>query len=909
MGYSKETTQSQHQLLALSRVLQQLREGKTVAIETIYLYLNTCFMFDLVWIGLYDRTEHRLIGKGGKSPISDSPLLKQRFSLTAGDILEQAVIQQKPLTLPDLREEQRANEWRRFAEKANIQGTIIFPITFKDRCHGVAILGSRLWGNFPKADERSLISIALGEFAATLETAEVELKKQQIKPIDRPVLAMLEELRLLKNFDQRLDRVIDQTQQFIQPARTSVYWFERTHRCFWRRATSQKGTRLSDQTAGLTVQEMSSFYQALKADQVIAIGESMGMVKAHLTMRVMEYIRARSLIAAPILYQDELLGFLAAESDEPRVWQDAEKQLIRAAAQLIALVSPLEEMEATIEQIKLDQALTAKVAQAIYSISDGKTALQNAAALLIQRLKIDRVLALSYSADHDAFEVHYQIQPKYKKTLPTWFASLSPIDWQMLEKSTDAIAIENLEDDLRFAAWRTPLLEMGVRSLLVCNTAPGQSIQGLVILAHEAPRVWSQVESELTKIVAQQIGIVLRQWKLQQQNEQQQKIYQTIQWGLTTIQQTQHLDLLEKSALQYIGQTLEAPLAILVAWSAGRRVGRIVQSNQERKFNLDPVMKVSLETDTFLHRVLAHEGVLPVSIDEIPIETRQWLNAPGIGQILAITLRTAPEHEPTGILLVADSLGRQWIDREHQVLNTLVAQLAWSRRHLMISESLKRDRERLERLSWYKHRRLEDMYRTVKFSASKLSELPETTPRHTQLVRQIEDAIEPARQVIRDEQWQLTVRNETVQMIGLVRRALDRVDHLIKQRQLWSQVHHEINPMVFGDITKIELVLYELLLIACQRANLGGRIDIWCRPIDAQWLEIAITDDGTVEPRLVEDLEAGRAVDLLAPSTLDKVPGLHLAICQSLMQQMGSEFNLYKLEDGRIMSRLVLSIG
>ncbi|MBW4441436.1 MAG: GAF domain-containing protein [Plectolyngbya sp. WJT66-NPBG17] len=909
MGHSKETTQSEQQLTALGRVLQQLREGDTVAIETVYAYFNTCFSFDLVWIGLYDRAEHRLFGKGGKSPLKDAPLLKQRFALTPGDILEQVVIQQKPFTLPDLRAEQRANEWRKFAEKANIQGTMLFPISFKAQCYGVAIVGSRLWGNFPKPEEQALISMVLGEFAATLEIAEQNWKRQQIKPLDRPMLAILSELRSLPNFDRRLNRIIEQTQNFVQPGRTSVYWFERTRRYFWRRATNQKATRLIDESSGLTVQEMSGFYQALQADQVIAIGESMGMLKAEITVRVMEYIRARSLIAAPILYQNELLGFIAAESDVPKVWQDEDKQFMRAAAQLISLVSPLEGMEDTIEQIKLDQALTAKIAQAIYSTGDGVSALQNAATLLNQRLNVDRVLALLYDSDHDAFEVRYQTQPKYKRPLPSWLASLSPIDWQMLEKQPNAIAIENLEDDLRFAAWRTPLLELGVRSLLVCNTAPGQTVEGLLVLAHETPRSWNQSEGEFAKIAAQQIGIVLRQWRLQQQNDQQQKIYQTIQWGLNTIQQTQHLDLLEKSALQYIAQILEAPMAVLVAWSAGRRVGRIVQSNADRKFNIAPVLKVSIETDIFLRRVLAHDGILPVSIDEIPIETRQWLNAPGIGQLLAITLRTAPEHEPTAVLLVADSLGRHWLDRHLTVLNTLVAQLAWSRRHLMVSEALKRDRDRLERLSWYKHRRLEDMYRSVKFSVSRLSELSAEAPRQAQLVRQIDDAIEPVRQVIRDEQWQLTVRSETVQMVGLVRRALDRVDHLIKQRQLWSQVHHEINPMIFGDITKIELVLYELLLIACQRANPGGRIDIWCRQIDSQWMEIAITDDGTIEPRLVEDLEAGRAVDLLAPSTLDKTPGLHLAICQALMQQMGSEFNLYKLDDGRIMSRLVLPIG
>lgn len=35
---------------------------------------------------------------------------------------------------------------------------------------------------------------------------------------------------------------------------------------------------------------------------------------------------------------------------------------------------------------------------------------------------------------------------------------------------------------------------------------------------------------------------------------------------------------------------------------------------------------------------------------------------------------------------------------------------------------------------------------------------------------------------------------------------------------------------ISGDIVKIELVLYELLVAACHRSEPGGRIDIWCRP-------------------------------------------------------------------------------
>ncbi|NDJ19621.1 GAF domain-containing protein [Myxacorys almedinensis] len=930
MSQTKEPTSYDQHLVSLGRVLQTLREGTSIdaLVEAVLTYLKADFGSDLIWIGLYDRAAHRLSGKGGTTPLgNDAAVLKQRFTLTSGDVLEQIVIQQRPLSFPDLREEVRANEWGKFAQRWGIQGTMIFPISYQECCFGAAILGSRLWGNFPKTEEKALLSMVLGSLAAALERVETEQRRQQIKQLDEPLLRLLAHLRSLPNLGQRLDIVVDEAHQFIQPTRTSIYWFERQRRYFWRRVTHQKSPTRglpsaepalteNQPVSGMTVQEMSSFYQALMADQVVSIGEAMSSLRSDVTSRVMQNIKARSLLAAPILYRNELLGFLAAEGSDARVWQEGEKKFIRGAAQLIALVAPLEDMETMIEQTKLDQALTAEIAHSIYDTSDWKVTLKNAAELLGKRLRTDRFLALLYNPEQGHFEVCYQSHPKNRRALGTRLGTLSPIDWDMLERHQGAIAIENIEEDLRLAAWRETLLELDVRSLLLCNTALGQSVEGLLIVAHETPRAWSQPEGELTQAVARQIGLILRQWQLQQQHEQQQKIYQTIQWGLASMQQTQQLDLLERSALQYIAQVLQAPVAALVSWFPGKRAGRLMQSiESDRRFSCNPVLKVSLETDVLMHRALAHDGIVPLSIDDIPPETRQWLNAPEAGQLLMMALRTAAEHEPSAVLIVVDTLDRQWIDRQIAALTILVSQFAWSRRYLMVSESLKAQRDRLERLSWYKHRRLEDMYRAVKSGVTRLGEMPSSAPeplmatRQQQILRQIDDAIAPINAVIRDEQWQLTHRTDTVPLISLLRRALDRVDHLIKQRQLWSQVHNDTNPMVTGDIAKIELVLYELLLLACQRSHPGGRIDIWCRPLDARWIEVSITDDGTVEPRLIDDLERGRAVDLLAPSLIDKAPGLHLAICQSLMKQLGGEFNLYKLEDGRLMSRLVLPIG
>jgi GAF domain-containing protein len=923
MSQSKEPNAYEQQLVTLGRVLQTLREGEDVdlMITAVVDYLKGNFSFDLIWIGLYDRVDHRLFGKGGATPSGhDLDLLKHKFSLTSGDVMEQVVIQQRPIALPDLREEARATEWRKLATKHGIQGTMIFPLRHREQCYGVALLGSRLWGIFPGTEEKARLSMVLGALAVSLNQAEVEWQRQQVKRPEQPLLKLLTDLRSLSNLGQRLDAIVEETHRFINPSRTCVYWFERQSRYFWRRVSNQKkpiGLLDSNPlTSGITVQEVSAFYQALVSDQIVSIGEAHSSLKADTTSRLMQQIRARSLLAAPIWFQSELMGFLAVEGNDARIWQEEEKNYVRGAAQLTALVAPLEEMEEKIQQIKLDQSLTAEIAYSIYSQSDWKVTLKTAAELLGKRLKTERFVVLIYDSEQERFDICYQSHAKNRRALAQKIPTLSDIDWQLAERSATAITIENLEEDLRLGTWRETLLEMGVRSLIASSCAPGQPLEGLVMVCHDATRSWSQAEADLVRSVAQQIGMILRQWQLQKQNEQQQKIYQTIQWGLNTMQQTPQLEALERSALHHIGQVLQAPLVLLVSWLPGRRTGRlVVPMTTEPRFTFNPVIKVSVFTDTLIHWALEQEGVLPLSIDHIPVETRQWLNAPGIGQLLVMAIRTAPDHDPTGVMIVADGLERRWADRHLNALTALVNQFAWSRRYLMLAETLQVQRQELEQLGWYKQRRLEDMYRVVKMGVKRLGEvLPPTkdaltTTRQQQILRQIGDAVVPMQNMLRDESWQIQIKQETVPLVSLLRRALERVDGFIKQRQLWSQVHNEGNPIVTGDIAKLELVFYEVLLTACQRSHAGGRIDLWCRPLEGRLIEVSITDDGAIEPRLLEDFAAGRTVDLLAPSMLDKPPGLHLAICKSLMQQMGAEFNLYKLEDGRVLSRLVMALA
>lgn len=140
------------------------------------------------------------------------------------------------------------------------------------------------------------------------------------------------------------------------------------------------------------------------------------------------------------------------------------------------------------------------------------------------------------------------------------------------------------------------------------------------------------------------------------------------------------------------------------------------------------------------------------------------------------------------------------------------------------------------------------------------------------MARQLQGALAPLPSLIKHEAWQLQANQESMALATLLKRSLGRVERLIKQRQIWSQVHNQANITLTGDIAKIELVLYELLLAACGRSRPGGRLDIWCQPLEHPWLELSLTDNGAIDPRLLIDLHHREHLDLLAPSTLDHPP-------------------------------------
>lgn len=196
----------------------------------------------------------------------------------------------------------------------------------------------------------------------------------------------------------------------------------------------------------------------------------------------------RSLLAAPIIWQKDLLGFLAVEGYEPRIWTEADKNFVQGAAGFLSLVAPNDKIENIVKQIQEDSQLSSEVSQSIYTHQDWKETLRVCAAKVLHRFNATRFLLLHYDPDQNNYQVIYQTQPHHRRPLSCSFGLLSQTDRQMLKSANATVAVENVEADLRFFNWRPLRLEHGVRSLLICNCNQDQKAEVLLVVTHTSHR-------------------------------------------------------------------------------------------------------------------------------------------------------------------------------------------------------------------------------------------------------------------------------------------------------------------------------------------------------------------------------------------------------------------------------------
>lgn len=906
-------------LVSLSRVLKAIRAAQTApdALALALAYFHQEFDFEVAWLGLYDPIRHRLLTQGCHSP-STMRFTRTAMALTASDLMEQAVVHQRPIMVPDLQNETRAGDWGAIAKQYALQSAIIYPIKRQERCFGVLVLASPRWGLTASLAQRSHLSIVTGALAEVLHHFDAEQQRQQAKRLEQPLLTLLGRLGTQPDVDSQLRDVVRETQRFVEPTRTRIFWFEPRGNYFWQRQPLPSQTtpgHSEDHAFKLPVEEVRGFYQALCSQQLVVVGESQGAMNALVSERLMQQLQAQALMAAPVVVGTDVIGFLAVEQSTSRLWQEAEKQFLMGMAQLLGLALPTATHQEALRHSQIEQYLTAGVIQGIHNDRDWRYALQTCFGQLRDRLGIQQFFVLMFNHDRKVYELCFHGTAQRSLTPANLWRSLDDVDWHMLERSTAPVVIDNLSHDLKLMAWRPQLLELGVQSVMAVNVAPGHAPEGVVVVSDRLSRQWTTAEQSLFLAVGRQIGVIIHQWQLQRQLDQQQDTYDTIEWGLRALHQNLEVERLEHLTLQHTLQLLQSSTALLITWPLGSPDGEVTQViSQDNSVGIKDKTPIPLATDAILSWALQSQDLLTLPADDLPPDTQAWLQTPPGSRLLVKALRTAPGHEVTGVVVLVAAAQQRW--GKHQIIqaNLLLNQLAWSRRHLHLAALLTQQRQDLEHLNWYKHHCLESTYRDLSklIQEFTLAQERDATLRQGQgryLVTRLQSMVDEAAAMLERERWQLHPDVKAVPLISLLNRVIERVTPVLEQRQLWSKVHNDNNVVLLGDGPKLEMILYDVLLAACQRSPVGGRLDIWCRVLNLDWLELSITDNGHCPAALLKELKAAAPTDILAPSLLDEPPGLHLTICQTLLDQLGGEVSFSRLEDGRIHSRLLLPLA
>lgn len=925
MGQQNLLPDNEDQLVNLGRALQALREedNPEVLIETTLNYLKDEFKYRLIWIALYDRLEHRLLGKGGITPNTDTKLLKQRYNLHPGDLLEQVVIQQRPVGIPDLRQEIRAGAWRGAAQEYGIQGTLLFPLRCKDRCFGLVLLGSPLWGVSPRPAEKAQLSLILGGLAAALFELELEWQRRSAKRPDQALFGILDRLMQFPSLASRLESVVTMTQEFIASSRTNIYWYAPEQRYFWHRLGSRQSLRrygqAKSQIPGLRVSEVNDFYQALSAGQLVAIGAARSMLSSESTQRLLARLQIRSLLAAPIQAHGELLGFLAVEDHQARIWEEGERNYIFATAQLVGLLASHEDLEARLQETAKDAHFAAEIAQVIakhcpllpqMACTGMPAALKECGTLLCGRLEATLFLVLQ-EAENGHFNVVFQ-PPSLKRLPITAFAPLNPNDRKLIIASTEAVMIEDLEQDLRLIEWRRVLGQLGGRSLLITKTQPpDDSKLSLLIVGYETPRTWSYRARDLASIVAHQIHLLLLVQRYGDYAQQSFQLYQVLQDGLAMLEKAP-LDpfLLERSWIDYLANKLECPMTALFSWTSECEYATVAAVVVNDSRFVAPSLAIPLANNPLIEEVLATQSWLFRSVTDLPEAIAQWLMRLGLSQVLLMALHTDATPTTSFILLALDE--SQLPQHLLMPIVTLNQQFAWFRQYRYSLYQHAQDHQMLQTLNWYKQRCLGSLHQSVTQSLCALLDAQATLPtspqsneqrlekmRRKQLLQQLQETMAILTPVLRDEEWQLHDHLGSTSLAGLLKRSLRHVEPLFERHKIRLQVHNSNDKNVYGDVLKLECVLYELFVTVCLGANPGSRINIWCCPaspvdFNPELLELLIVENA----RLEECLEINYSQQLSLST--------NLAICQHLLQGWGGDLQFCQLAGERSLIRLTL---
>ncbi|MGK7912547.1 MAG: GAF domain-containing protein [Synechococcus sp.] len=936
--------------VTLDGVLRQIRDSNSSE-EVVQLCLDfiaSTFDAPLVWIAFYDSQQHQLVGQGGTSLVPNCSLLDKAISLEPGQILEQVAIEQRKIAVPDVPQESRMGPWQDEAKRLGIVGCLLIPIRYGDRCLGVLMMGSQLWGGTASDEEVAILGILNGQMASALQLIRERRLHQEQKQADIPLVALGTAMRNFESFDERAKAAISQIQAFVEVKQVRVFWLDRQFNEFaprWstRQAPLKPGAKVSESDHSVsgptfTARELEPTFSSLVEGRLVMVGEAGLSGRLPINARTLQLLNCRSVMLVPVLFEGELLGFVSLESDYLRSWSEVEQTLVVGVVQFMALAAPLEVLEQTLERIKQDSQLTTQVAQTIYAQTDWNAALKQIAQELCFRMEATACLMLQTASDVSGYRVRIAYSSDPALSFPDYFPPLTGRDLEDLLCEDKAIAAESYPEDLRLTAWQEALAPVGVRSILAARTTAitvtserdleTVDPEGIVVVVSPQPRGWHREDRQFLMLVARQVGVVFRQWQLRDSAITQAQMQQRLGVALVELNDARDLPVLFDTVAVHLKQLFSVPFAAVLSWldssaDSGSTVATLNALQTTEDFQLASTNpSILVEGDALIQWSLQSAAPLLLKGADLHESSRKWLDAASLGQLMSIAVDHRPSpYLPNCLLVIGDDVSRQWQPREQEMLESLRGTIASNINRIVTQQVLLQRLGALTELNWYKHRQLSTTSFCLRYQLKRMIKgIPDLKDEHWKKQEEsIRTIIEIPKdlKVVGQEYWEPSTERTGILSATLIRRVLRRADPLVQKYKLWPRVRGEATVTVSAHAARLEMVLVELISLICKRCKDGGPLEIWGQ-VDGDRFSLSLVDNAQpLSSELLELLDHlhhhNRGFDWLSPlfevSLLQTSPGRELSVCQATVSNMGGELEIYQADDGRTVTQLHLPIA
>ncbi|HEY9824519.1 MAG TPA: GAF domain-containing protein [Stenomitos sp.] len=937
-------TEYEKRLAAFYQYLHDLQKQDSVAAigkATLH-FLKEWFQFDLIWIAHCQTQSQVLTGIDGvlPNPGRDQGVLHREQPILPGDLFDQVLLTGRSQQIPSLKQEQRVGEWQAIAQRQGIQGTLVLPIRYRQQPLGILLVGTTLWGGHPRSEELTELKMLTETLGAALYTLRERSGAQPTTHAPHQLADVVDKILSNSRLEDRAKVVLEYIHAVIQPSRTCLYAFDSQEQScrlldIYTGSSGKRTTTRSIPIVEVALQDIAAFYQYTLQNPLVAVADVQGMISnQYAPTRLMGMTRSRAWLSAPIFDQGKLVGVLAAEHQEARLWNDQDKQSIQLMAKLLGQGGQSDPTSMPLglgEQTSLDSLFNA-----LRDTDDQSEQWEKTLFYCLEQIGLQFALRwaaiFTYRESDESYYCRAQFVHKKRQSLPSCLPELSDVDAKLLRRMSAPLGIVSIEQDLRLLNWRQPLADRGAQAYLLIKLNPGKAIGSFLLLGSDLQRTWTPNDMEMAESVGKKLGHLFERREAWLQIQAKSQAMTCLSQGLQSIQQNRKLESLFSVAAQALQQFLGTEALMIVRWEPGQTEGTIAGLINTSKVQIDASLPIPWQTDPLIQELLRQSQTgsdnsasglahLRGPIQEWTGQNNGWIRGMGYAEILAIPMVLYPEDPCLGMVVALDYRHQYWSDFQKEGVKLLTGELTAHYRSHYLLGNLARTQKRLECLNWYKQRHLEHLCQMWTEQMSKFQVLlsgPASEGstggtglkgRHRHPAGELYQAFSAMEQILKTEVWDLQLSADTLPLATLLRRALERIEEVSKARQLWIQIHN-LTPSVSIQIPgpKLELMLVELLLAACYRSKSGDRIDVWCRVLQDNWIEISITDNGKLNPQLIHALQQRSSQVPLEQSVLESVPGLHFKVCQSLAERLGGHLEVALLEDGRSLSRFILPL-